>query len=171
MFEWWIFPTAHGKQSADNIFTTNIHTILETVHTAFLEMTTFVDRLGKKLPRSLMDQHSATTTARVEIKGSVFHLFSCIRHSNTLMKKPKCLLCAPLSQRMKGNKKSIVITWEMKTVPHLINIEIPLNQGNYRSLEFMIWLFNGIVFCFFPTLLSNKWNFLIICLINYYSGL
>lgn len=29
----------------------------------------------------------------------------------------------------------------MTTVPLLINVKIPLNQGTYISLEFMIWLF------------------------------
>lgn len=38
VFEWLIFPTAHGKQSADNIFPANIHTIPETVHAALLEI-------------------------------------------------------------------------------------------------------------------------------------
>lgn len=111
VFEWWIFPTACGKQPVDNIFTGNIHTILETVHAVLLEMqsTIFIDRLGRKLPRRLTDQHSTTRAARVDKKGSVSSLFCYIRHSNMLMKKPKCLLCAPLPQQMKWNKKNSVI--------------------------------------------------------------
>lgn len=110
VFEWWIFPTACGKQPVDNIFTGNIHTILETVHAALLEMqsTIFADRLGKKLPRRLTDQHSTTRAARVEKKGNVSSLFCYIRRSKTWWRNQSDCFMLHFHSKWNETRRSVI---------------------------------------------------------------
>lgn len=47
----------------------------------------------------------------------------------------------------------------MTAVPLVINVRIPLKQGDCLPLEFMAWFFIGFVGCFFffPTSLLQLW--------------
>lgn len=64
VLEWWIFLTACRKQSVNNTFKTNIHTILEIQHTALLEMQIRIfcrqawKEVAKKAYRSAQHHHN-----------------------------------------------------------------------------------------------------------------